>query len=280
MITPAPVIPLPMALAPMTPPIFFIHGMWSTPAAFAGIRRRLEAAGYTTHAPALPFHDRAPDLAPAPELATIGIEDYIAFVIAEIAKLPGPVIVAGHSMGGFLAQAVAARIGAAGLMLFTPAATAATNVPALDPVRTMLGVVTTNHWWRSPTRIDAKRARWGIYNEVPDDVATAEIAGLVWDSGRVLYEMALPLLAHAPAFAVDHAALTMPALIVAAARDRITPATIARATARRLNGIVDYHELPRAGHWLWWGGLEDAVAGFVTTWLAANFPPTKWETPA
>ena len=266
----------PLALSPTTPPIVFIHGMWSTPAAFAGIRRRLEAAGYTTHAPTLPFHDRAPDLPPPPELGTLGLEDYIVFLCAEVARLPGPVIIAGHSLGGFLAQAVAARVGAAGLMLFAPAATATTNAPALGPVRTMLGVVTKNHWWRSPTRIDAARARWGIYPDVPAEIAEAEIAALVWDSGRVLFEMALPFLAKAPAFTVDQAALTMPALVVAGADDRTTPAAIARATARRL-AAVDYHELSRAGHWLWWGDVEDRVAAITERWLADHFPPTKWE---
>lgn len=259
----------------MTPPVVFIHGMWSTPAVFAGIRRRLEAAGHTTHAPALPFHDRVPDLPPPPELATLGLEDYITFLVAEIAKVPGPVIVAGHSLGGFLAQAVAARTGAAGLMLFAPAATAATNVPAVDPVRTMAGVVTKNRWWRSPTRIDAARARWGIYNEVPPDIADAEIAALVWDSGRVLYEMALPFLARTAAFRVDHTALTMPTLIVVGDRDRITPAGIARATARRLAGPVDYHELPGVGHWLGWGGVGDEVAALAGDWLATNFPASR-----
>lgn len=266
---------LPLPAAP--PPIVLIHGMWSTPAAFGGVRHRLEAAGYTTHAPALPYHDRTFDLPPPPELATLGLEDYIAFLTAEIARLPGPVIVAGHSLGGFLAQAVAARVGAAGLMLFAPAATATTNVPALGPLRTMAGVVTKNHWWRSPTRIAPEPARWGIYNEVPEPIATAEIAALVWDSGRVLFEMALPFLAKSPAFVVDHARLTMPALVVVGANDRITPAGIARATARRLPGTVDYHELPRTGHWLWWGAVEDQVGDLVTGWLATNFPPTKWD---
>ncbi|MBV8972748.1 MAG: alpha/beta hydrolase [Sphingomonadaceae bacterium] len=270
--------PAPVAPPPIAPPIVLIHGMWSTPAAFAGLRRRLEAAGYTTHAPALPFHDRAPDAPPPAELGALGLEDYIAFLANEIAALPGPVIVAGHSLGGFLAQAVAARVGAAGLMLFAPAATAATSVPGLAPLRTMARVVTRNGWWRQPTKIDAASARWGIYNEVPAEIAEAEIAALVWDSGRVLYEMALPFLAKAPAFAVDYARLTMPALVVVGGRDRITPAAIARATARRLVQ-VDYEELPHVGHWLWWGEVEARVGEVAVAWLARHFPPTLWDAP-
>ena len=154
------------------------------------------------------------------------------------------------------------------------------NVPGLDPVRTLLGVVTKRGWWRSPTRIDAARARWGIYNAVPDDVATAEIAALVWDSGRVLYEMALPFLAKARAFEVDHARLTMPALVVVGTSDRITPQGIARATARKLPGTVDYHELTGVGHWLWWGPVEERVAALTADWLGTNFPPTTWAEPA
>jgi len=260
-------------------PVFFIHGMWSTPAVFARLRDRLAGAGHLSYAPALPFHDRPPDAPPPAELGMVGVEDYIAFLVAEIAALPEPPIIAGHSMGGFLAQAVAARVGAPGLILFSPAATASTNVPAIDPLRTMRRVVTRSKWWERPTKIDADHARRGIYNEVPPAVADAEIASLVWDSGRVLFEMALPFLAKTGSTRVDHTRLTMPTLIVTGDRDRITPAGIARATARRIAGPVDYHEIPGASHWLWWGAVEETVGDLVTAWLAALPTPPDAELP-
>lgn len=249
----------------MTVPVFFIHGMWSTPAVFARLRGRLTLRA--TYAPTLPFHDRSPDAPPPPELGTTSVEDYISFLTAEIALLPEPPVIAGHSMGGFLAQAVAARVGAPGLILFSTAATATTNVPALGPVRALAGVITKAKWWERPTKIDPDRARWSIYNEVPPPVADAEIAALVWDSGRVLYELALPFIARTPAVQVDYTRLTMPTLIVTGDRDRITPAAIARATARKIAGPVDYHELPGASHWLWHGAVEEEVGTIVEGWL-------------
>lgn len=251
------------------PPIFLIHGMWATPATFTKLRQHLEAAGHTTYAPALPFHDCSPDaLAPA-ELGRLTVADYVDFLVAEVAKLPELPVIAGHSMGGMLAQLVAARVQPPGMMLLAPAATATTNAASFDPMRTLARVTTRGSWWKSPTKIDADHARWGIFNEVPREVANAEIAGLVWDSGRVLFEMGLPWLARTGSTQVDYARLKCPALVIAGERDRITPAGIARATSRQLTGPVDYHELPGVGHWLWWGSVGDRVARLAEYWLAA-----------
>ncbi len=253
----------------MRPPVLLIHGMWATPATFAPLRQHLEAAGHVTYAPALPFHERSPDAPPPPELGRLSVAGYVDYLVGEVAKLPEVPVIAGHSMGGFLAQAVAARVRPPGLMLFAPAATASTNVASLDPLRTLARVTTRGNWWKSPTRIDADHARWGIYNEVPPAVADAEIAALVWDSGRVLFEMALPWLARTGSTQVDYARLKCPALVIVGDRDRITPAGIARATARQLGGPVDYHELPGVGHWLWWGSTGERVAVLAEHWLAA-----------
>ena len=68
----------------------------------------------------------------------------------------------------------------------------------------------------------------------------------------------------------------MPTLIVVGAADRITPAAIARATARKVAGRVDYHELPGVGHWLFWGEVEREVAaltgGLVGAAIAGHTP--------
>lgn len=254
----------------LKPPILLIHGMWSTPATFDRLRPVLEAAGHATHAPVLPFHDRPASLPPPEALGPLSITAYVDFLVAEAGKLGTPPVILGHSMGGLLAQLVALRVPHAGLVLLSPAAAANSQSPGLDPVRTLKNVVLKWGWWERPTLCDEAGARWGIFNGVPEAETAAEIAALVWDSGRVLAEMALPPL-FGSVTRVEYARLSQPALVLVGTEDRITPPGIARATARNLNGgnggRVDYHELPGAPHWLFWGELEGRVAAMVVDWL-------------
>ena len=251
----------------MKPPLVFIHGYWSTPATFARLKVRFETEGHQVVAPALPYHDRDPSLPPPPEIGRLTVEDYARFLVAEIGKLDAPPVIIGHSMGGMLAQIVAARVPHAGLALRSTAATASTQVPSIDTVRTMGGLMLHWGWWAAPTRIAEKPAMWGIYNGVPDDIARVEFAAHVWDSGRVLAEMALPGLSATKATRVDYRRLDKPALVIVGTEDRTTVPGISRATARKLGGTVDYHEIAGAGHWLFWGATELKVAGLLSEWL-------------
>jgi pimeloyl-ACP methyl ester carboxylesterase len=252
----------------VTAPLFFIHGMWSTPATFARLRERLEAAGHATHAPALPYHDRAPDLPPLAEVGRLTVEDYARYLVAEIAKLPEPPVLIGHSMGGMLAQVVGTRVPHKGLVLLSTGPTATTmDLTDIRPLRAFSGILFRWGWWNRPTMIDAERARWSIYNGVPADIATAEIAALVPDSGRVLAEMMWPGLSETGATKVDYARLSQPALAIVGLDDRITPPSTSRATARKLAGPVDYHELPGVSHWLFWGETEQQVGTLIEDWL-------------
>lgn len=251
----------------MAPPLVFVHGMWSTPATFDRLRARLELAGHVTYAPALPLHDRDVTLPSPVELGRTTVDDYVRFLVAEIETLSEPPVIIGHSMGGMLAQAVAARVPHAGLVLLSTAATATTGKPALSSLRTVAAVVTRWGWWHEPTLPDPDQARWGIFNGVPTAIADAELALLVWDSGRVLAEMTLPSLSRSGATRVDYARLGKPALVIVGSEDRITVPSISRETARRLAGAVDYHEIAGSGHWLFWGAVELQIGVLIADWL-------------
>ena len=250
------------------PPLFFIHGMWSTPVVWTWLKERFEARGYQVHAPALPYHDAAPGADPEPALATTGVQDYVEALLAEARRLDRPPVIAGHSMGGMLAQKVAEAHGAAGLLLLAPAPTAQTHSLGLSPLRTTFGVTKRGGWWKSPTKIDPDRARWGIFNGVPVPETEEALSQLVWDSGRVLYQISMPFADRSKATRVDYNSLTMPASVVVGEQDRITPVAVARATARRLQGMVDYRELEGVGHWLFHDPVRETVAAEMDQLLA------------
>ena len=249
--------------------LYFIHGMWSTPAVWDGLREHFLKSGIASHAPVLPMHDRRYDEPPPPGIEKLGIEDYIDFLVEDYRRHAEPPIIAGHSLGGFLAQAVAERVQPPGLILLSPGPTATTNVPAFAPVRTTWSLIRSRGWWKRPSRISREGARWGIWNEVPDSVFEAEFEALVWDSGRVFFQLGLPKLAGATAATVDHGKLAMPALVVVGSEDRITPPAVARKTARALAGTVDYHELPGIGHWIFHEPVVGRVAALIDAWLPA-----------
>ena len=138
---------------------------------------------------------------------------------------------------------------------------------ALNSLRAMWGVIRHWGWWKSPTLLDDAGARFGVYNGVPAEVADAEIKALVWDSGRVLFELSLPGVAKAPAATIDFSRLTMPVLVVVGADDQITTAAVGRATARAIGSNVDYHELPDTGHWLFFGATMTKVGDLIAAWL-------------
>ncbi|HET9625057.1 MAG TPA: alpha/beta fold hydrolase [Kofleriaceae bacterium] len=84
------------------PSIALVHGAWETASAWDAVRARLTADGYTVAAIDLPGRPGNP-LAPAD--ATLA--GYAQAVEAGIADLPRPVVLVGHSFGGFTISAVA-----------------------------------------------------------------------------------------------------------------------------------------------------------------------------
>src|SRR5690349_14398222 len=87
-------------------PIVFIHGAFGSGSDFATWVDFFGRAGFACHAPSLPGHD-PPDAA---TLRTLRIADYVASMQALAQNLPHTPILVGHSMGGLVAQHVAATV--------------------------------------------------------------------------------------------------------------------------------------------------------------------------
>jgi pimeloyl-ACP methyl ester carboxylesterase len=87
--------------------IVLVHGALTDASVWAGVASRLQAEGHTVLAPALPLRD---------------LDDDAAYLAAQLARLDGPVVVAGHSWAGaVLAHPRIAATGKVAALVFVAA---------------------------------------------------------------------------------------------------------------------------------------------------------------
>jgi pimeloyl-ACP methyl ester carboxylesterase len=227
----------------------FIHGMWATPDVWRNWRGLLEARGWQTIAPALRHHE-APPLEPPPALGTTSLLDYATDLEATLKALAEKPILVGHSMGGLLALMLCARgLGQAGVLL-TPAPPAGVIAVRPSNVRAFSRIEMNWGWWRKPHRATLGEALWHTFNTTDHREGAERHATFVHDSGRALFEMALPWLDSTRATTIDPRLVTVPLLFVAANQDRLTPPGVVRRTMKRFGHVGDYVEYPNQGHWV------------------------------
>ncbi|NOZ78328.1 MAG: alpha/beta hydrolase [Acidobacteria bacterium] len=247
----------------MAKTIVMIHGMFSASWVWERYVPFFEDAGWRCIAPTLRYHDIEPGSAPPGELATTSVRDYVSDLEKLIRGLDEAPVLMGHSMGGLLAQMLAARGSGRAAVLLAPAAPS--GVMALSPsvIKSFRRPLTTWAFWRTSFRPDFKTAEYAFLEGFPEEERRGMWERMVYESGRAIFEIGLWPFEHATR--VDRRAVRCPVLTVAGGRDRATPAFAVRKVARRYGAA--YHELPEHHHWLLaQTGWED-VAALCADWL-------------
>ena len=222
-------------------PLLFVHGMWGGRWIFANYLAFAAARGWEAWAVDLRGHHGS---RPVDALATVRLEDYVQDVHDALDAI-GPAVVVGHSMGGLIAQTVAARRDVEAIVLIASA-----PPPGITPVRWSLA-------WRSLHYLaDVLRPRAFVVrpadacalalNAIPPGARHAIARRLVEDSGLVARQLAFPPRA-APT------PLRCPVLVVSATEDRLIPASVQRRIAERYRAdhiaVAGGHMLPIEPHW-------------------------------
>ena len=244
----------------------FIHGMWGTPDVWRNWRAFLERRGWQTTAPALRHHE-APPLEPPPALGTTSLLDYVADLEGQLRALPAKPVVIGHSMGGLIALMLCARGLARAGVLLTPAPPA--SVIAIRPSNLMAfaRIQMSWAWWRKPHRATLAEALSHTFNTADPREGADRHAGFVHDSGRALFEMALPWLDGRKATTIDPRLVTVPLLFVAAEKDKLVPPGVVRRAAQCFPHVSEYIEYPNQGHWVVGQPGWERIADDAATWL-------------
>ena len=245
--------------------ILLVHGMWGHGDEWSLWREALAEREWETHAPTLRHHDLPASAKPPEQLGRTSILDYAGDLETAVRNLPEPPVVIGHSMGGLLAQILAARGAARAAVLLTPAAPR--GVIALRPsvLWSFRRQLVTPAFWRRPHRPTFAQATSSMLHLLPEEERRRVFSEMRWESGRAMFEIGLALLDRRRASQVDPERVRCPVLAVAARHDRIVPASVVRQIARRYD--AELVELPDHAHWVLSGPGWRNVAGRVIDWV-------------
>lgn len=257
------------------PPVLLIHGMWSDADTLRELRDAFAARGYPVTAVTLPHHaPRAQHTAQSrAALGRTGLQAYVDFLVDQVRALDRPPILVGHSMGGLLAQLVAARMPCDRLVLLSSAAPAGINGLGLSVLRTLGRNLLKFPLWTQATELGLANVRYGIAN-AQSDVEQRDITDRCgYESGRVTFELTLTAFTRKSPADVAPGRITCPVLIIGGTEDRITPIRVQRQIARRYGDRCRLVEIPGCDHWTvggrFFGDIEDTVFPWLDQTAAA-----------
>jgi pimeloyl-ACP methyl ester carboxylesterase len=251
----------------LRPPVVMIHGAFCGPWAMDGLKQKFEAEGYSVAAPCLRFHDsKSAPMA----LGTTGLADYAADLADEIAALKAPPILVGHSMGGLLAQMLAARTEIRALVLLAPSAPWGLPPTTLFEIGAAHAMHLQPGYWNHILEPNRDVALAHSLDRLPRNMRDDVFGRFVPESGRATFEVMNWGLDLNHASEVDADAVRCPILCLTGSDDRINPPSTVARIAALYDGRAEAEVLDGMGHWLigepGWEKLAERALG----WLKAK----------
>jgi pimeloyl-ACP methyl ester carboxylesterase len=250
--------------------VVLIHGNWSRGEQLAAARAAFEERGFTAHTPTLRYHE-LPIHEGAMKVASLSLRDYTDDLVAFVNSLESPPLLVGHSMGGLLAQLVAALTRHTGLVAACPAPASGITGSSTQANRRMSRpyFLRLRPWGKPIYPPTLEQLRQWVANTQTEDTAREIHAGLVCDSGRAQCEMLLAMLKLSKATVVNAAAVKTPVLVVGGDCDLIVPAEVLRQTAAQYQH-ADIVQMAGADHMVFSGESLPITMGHLDDWLIKN----------
>jgi non-heme chloroperoxidase len=247
--------------------IVMIHGMWGGGWQWKNFKDFFGEKGYQCFTPTLRHHDVDPKDNPNADLGRTSLLDYARDLENYIRSLDNKPFLMGHSMGGLLAQILATRGLAKGLVLLTPASPAGINALKYSVIKSFWSVLTSWGFWRNPNRLPFEAAVYSMMHLLPENEQKANYERLVYESGRAASEIGFWLFDLRGAAKVDESKVTCPVLVVSGAEDRMTPASVVRKVAKKYLPASTYKEFENHAHWVIGEPGWEEIAEFICDWL-------------
>jgi pimeloyl-ACP methyl ester carboxylesterase len=257
------------------PPVLMIHGAFCGPWSLDGLKARFEQAGYEVSAPCLRFHDIVP---PPAALGTTGLADYIADLEEEAAALGEAPVLVGHSMGGLLAQMLAARGKVRGIACLAPSAPYGILPSTPFEIASAQALYMAGEFWNKPLIPERWIAMTNTLDMLDEKSREKVFARFVPESGLATFEIMQWALDPRRASSVDASRVTCPVLCLAGNRDRVNPPATVRSVAKRYRALGSFEEVANHSHWLIGEPGWEKIAQRVLAFFAEIPEPARTHT--
>jgi pimeloyl-ACP methyl ester carboxylesterase len=246
-------------------PVVMIHGAFCGGWAFDPWCALFDRLGYAAQAPTLRHHHRAGHAPNA--LGTTSVLDYVSDLEALLDGIDEPPVLVGHSMGGLLAQLVAARRPVRALILLAPCAPWGVFPATPFEVASANALYMTGDFWNRSLHPEPWIAAANALDNVPEAEQQKVLKRFVPESGRATFEIMHWGFDAARATHIDPADVECPVLCIAGARDRVNSPGTVRSIARRYRGQAAYEEVRGHSHWLIGEPGWEKIAARALAWL-------------
>jgi non-heme chloroperoxidase len=200
-------------------------------------------------------------------LVGVGMADYLNELEAFLKTVAPQPALLGHSMGGVLAQQLAAKGLARAIVLVSPAPRAGI-LPQTDSEKQLRqDLMGLGAFWKTVINPDFDLARVLSLNCIPESEQRTVFDRFGPESGRAFFELFFWIFDQTGATKVDTTAITCPVLCVEGADDKWVSPASARATADGYPGAT-FWELQGHGHML----VLEPGAEEIARRIAARLP--------
>lgn len=241
-----------------------IHGAFCGPWSLEGLGQKFEEVGHAVVSPCLRFHDGGK---PPSALGTTSLLDYVADLEEDIAALKAPPILVGHSMGGLLAQMLAARMDVAALVLLAPSAPWGVAPTTLFEIGAAQALHLNPGYWAKVLEPNRDVALAHSLDKLPRSMRDDVFERFVPESGRATFEILNWGLDMTRASEVDTDAVDCPLLFLTGSDDRINPPTTVARIAALYGNQSSHVVFDGMGHWLigepGWERLAERALGWL-----------------
>lgn len=254
----------------MSDTVVFIHGTNAGPWTMKNFSDHFEREGFTCHSPAYRGHDVPPSDESSRRLEGLSIADYVDDISKFVEKLETKPILVGHSLGGVVAQKLAAK----GLAKATILLNGSVNwgiLPTTDEERALGKMfMAAGSFWEGTMLPDFETmAKFGLNKIDPADQRSV-FEQLGPESGQVLFELFFWIFDQNQTTRIDYDAIDCPVLMISGTDDLAIPPSTARKIFERYGPKAQFHEAVGHGHYLMLEPQWQKIAAICTDWIAAQ----------